>query len=403
MATCSFGTEVLRVTKKVYYEGTSTLYEGMPVCYNYDSTSNILGVDPYTNTASTTTTEGYQNEGKFLRVENVSSTNQQFFAGVVVGNSWDTVSTVGPCWLDIFVPNGAMVPVRSTANCTLGSTILGLSSGVQGLAATTDLGSILPVAIAMETVDRSSTNGLVLAKLTGSAGVLTAMNASFAPTRALTTGDAAGVRINISNLLTSAGTGGPRTWGLYITGDKTSGEVSVAGCDDAGIRVNISCRTVNTSVYTFRGLNCAVTNGNSSGSDPGTVGTLENLISTATKSGSTTTTQIGLEIVCENYGTVSDTFGGLKIDLRNEGAAATAEYGIRVTNTNNSVAGAVNAVIQVDETGANTGFTNFLYVPTAADLGVIAASGDITFTTSDKLIPIKVGSTTYYLVATDNV
>jgi hypothetical protein len=57
----------------------------------------------------------------------------------------------------------------------------------------------------------------------------------------------------------------------------------------------------------------------------------------------------------------------------------------------------------VSESGANTGFTNFLYVLTAADLGIIAVSADITFTTADKLIPIKVGTTTYYLVATDNV
>jgi hypothetical protein len=36
-------------------------------------------------------------------------------------------------------------------------------------------------------------------------------------------------------------------------------------------------------------------------------------------------------------------------------------------------------------------------------VGVIAAGGDITFDSSDKLIPIDIAGTTYYLVATDNV
>lgn len=100
MATASFATDVIRVVKKVYYEGTSTLYEGMPVCYNFNTTTNIAGIDPgnssynidapresATAAASTTTTEGYQSEGKFLRVENPSSDNTLYFAGVVVGTT----------------------------------------------------------------------------------------------------------------------------------------------------------------------------------------------------------------------------------------------------------------------------------------------------------------------------
>jgi hypothetical protein len=96
-------------------------------------------------------------------------------------------------------------------------------------------------------------------------------------------------------------------------------------------------------------------------------------------------------------------FGGLDILLTPEGTMAEKSFGIRVRNNNASLATAVAAVLEVSESGANTGFTNFLYVPTAADLGIIAASGDITFSSADKLIPIMVGTTTYYLVATDNV
>ena len=51
----------------VYYFGTSTIYEGMPVCYD-NSTTNWLGWGEATFGASPTeqsvTAEGEQNEGK---------------------------------------------------------------------------------------------------------------------------------------------------------------------------------------------------------------------------------------------------------------------------------------------------------------------------------------------------
>jgi len=395
----------LAARKTVYYEGSSTIYPYMPVCYNYDTTNNWTGASVSATgvvTETGTTAEGLQNEGKFIRVENPATANFAWFAGVVAPGSY--CNKVGPAVVEIIVPNGAVVPVRTNLSTTVGVTPLALGNAVQYL--TSFSGSTPVVGIAMETVDRSGTAGVVLARLFASTGGVTAVGGAVAPTRYATTGDFYGVRFDVSGALTGAGTGGPRSWGVGITGDKTSGEVTVAGADDAGLRINISCRTINTSVFNFRGLNCAVTCGNSSGSDPGYVGELDNTISTATKGGSTSTTQIGLVLTCENYGTVGTTFGGLKIDLRNEGTVATDEYGIHVTNTNDSVAGPVNTVIKVDDTsthGVNTGFTYFLYVPTAADLGVIAASGDITFTSADKLIPVRIGSTTYYLVATDNV
>jgi len=152
--------------KRVLYEGTSTIYEGMPLCYNYDTTDNIDGYDN-TDGAGTTTDEGHQNEGKYNRVEDPSDDNIEFFAGVVAGTDKHGVTGDGATWLDIYAPNDAIVPVRTDANCTVGTTKLYLEG------ADLELGSIGAevgnasklVAIAMETVDRSSTAGVVLARL----------------------------------------------------------------------------------------------------------------------------------------------------------------------------------------------------------------------------------------------
>jgi len=153
----------------VYYFGASTIYEGMPVCYD-NSTTNWLGVDgssvDFTTTASsitegTTTADGYQNEGKFIRVENVNADNISLFAGVVAGA--DHAGETGPRALDIYIPNGAVVPVRTDQNCLIDQTILAITTAQQELGAPLGTDS-RPVAIARETVDRG-TAGLVLAEL----------------------------------------------------------------------------------------------------------------------------------------------------------------------------------------------------------------------------------------------
>jgi len=137
----------------------------MPVCYNYDTTDNWLGVASidFTSTASTisesgTTAEGAQNEGKFIRVEDPATANLEFFAGVVAGADHD--GETGPRALDIYIPNGATVPVRTDASTTVGVTVLGIADG-----STLCASGGRPVAIAMETDDLSSDNGAILAKL----------------------------------------------------------------------------------------------------------------------------------------------------------------------------------------------------------------------------------------------
>jgi hypothetical protein len=92
-----------------------------------------------------------------VQIDNISS-----FAGVVARGGW--VGKSGPRVIDIYVPNGAVVPVRNDQNCVLGKTILAVHTNEQHLTAPAQ-NYALPVAIAWETVDTATTTGLVLAKL----------------------------------------------------------------------------------------------------------------------------------------------------------------------------------------------------------------------------------------------
>jgi len=153
----------------VYFEGETTIYEGMPVCYNYDTTDNWLGVASvdFTTTASSvtesgTTAEGAQNEGKFIRVEIPSASNLGHFAGVVAGA--DHEGETGPKAIDIYIPNGAVVPVRCDVDTSTGVTILAMTSGEE------ELGFLAadsrPIAVAWEDEDGlGAAPGITLAKL----------------------------------------------------------------------------------------------------------------------------------------------------------------------------------------------------------------------------------------------
>lgn len=162
MAYSQFGTNANARRKRVYYEGDSTIREGMPLCYNYDATANVLGLNKATGLKGATTAEGNMNEGKFLLVEDPDSENLQFFAGVVAGASY--AGLTGPRWLDIYVPNGAIVPVRAGVSCYVGVTVLAIQDNSLSLETPVYGTASATVAIAEETIDRS-TDGLVLAKL----------------------------------------------------------------------------------------------------------------------------------------------------------------------------------------------------------------------------------------------
>lgn len=157
---------------RVHYIDTSTkILEGMPVCYNYDTDTNWWGgsvSDAGVVTAATTLAESNQNPAKYIEVELPSASNLHAFAGVVAKGGWcgkttSSTSGVGQI-LDIYVPNGAIVPVLCDVDTTTGVTILAITSGEE------ELGFLAansrPVAIAMETEDALGTAAdITLAKL----------------------------------------------------------------------------------------------------------------------------------------------------------------------------------------------------------------------------------------------
>jgi hypothetical protein len=162
-----FANDGNRSRKRVKYingSGSSkTLYEGEPFCYIYDSTTNLTGWSRSADAESFTTDEGYHNEGKYMTVENPAADNLQWFAGVSAPGSWNgkTIANGGEEWIEVYVPNGAIVPVRANCEVTVGVTVLGLASATQAL-----VPAGRPVALAMETnATLDTTAGLVLAKL----------------------------------------------------------------------------------------------------------------------------------------------------------------------------------------------------------------------------------------------
>ena len=199
---------------RVYYTESSTIYEGMPVCYEFDATTNWFGgsVSNGEVTASTTTAEGSQNEGKYIRVEDPDNDNIQAFAGVVKDGGW--VGKTGPRAIDIYVPNGAIVPVRTDLACTVGRTILSVESASQELTVPLAATTARPVAIAEETVDRSSTSGITLARLDPNLFLY-----QFGDGSSLISDDDATAACTVNSInLNFAGTGGPKR-GLYAVGE----------------------------------------------------------------------------------------------------------------------------------------------------------------------------------------
>ena len=183
MSNTSFGTEINIPKKRVKFYNRSgsavTIYEGMPVCYMFDTTNNILGYSKSSAAKGTTTAEGSQNEGKFLIVELPEIDNQDWFAGVVANGGYcgKSVATLAYKWLDIYEPDGkSIVPVRANVNTVTGRTILAITDDGQALVNPVDtvpaFGSTAgssdarPVAIAEETIATlSATAGIVLARL----------------------------------------------------------------------------------------------------------------------------------------------------------------------------------------------------------------------------------------------
>ncbi len=133
----------------VYYEGTDTLKTGYALCYNYDS-----------GTAATATKD------RFSRVEKPTTRNLQYFAGIVA-EGLPSAGKVGPSLIRIVKPSGVSCTAFTDQSCVIGSTVLYIQTASYYLtdAAYTSSTASRPVAIALQTIDRSSTAGTVQVKL----------------------------------------------------------------------------------------------------------------------------------------------------------------------------------------------------------------------------------------------
>lgn len=348
-------------TQKVYYTESSTIYEGMPVCFEFDATTNWRGsyVSSGAVTESTTTAEGLQNEGKYIRVEDPDADNLTAFAGVVAAGGW--CGTSGPKVIEIYVPNGAIVPVRTDLYCYVGRTILAVESASQELTVPLAASNAVPVAIAWETKDRSSTSGIVLAKLQPAMFIRQEGDAN----SLLCDDDAtAAETVNYINL-NFAGTGGPKR-GLYAVG-----EIAGAGHSNYGMwkfRTYINAAASQT-VHTL----CA----NLHIKDSGT------LVDAGEWASSPLYVTVETEVT-----TTAPTLSG--------GSIAGIYFGYYVDE---STAAPANAYVFHFNNHASYNWDGLLRFG-AGDLGDYVSTSDApALATGDVMIPIKRDSTTYYLVA----
>lgn len=143
--------------KTVWYGGTSTLKEGQIVAYDTSDTTA-----PVTAAASPTATTERNVRGR--RVVDPATAVLGGFAGVITAQS---AGAVGPCFIEIIVPRkGDICFIYTNINATKNSSLLGMTNA-GGLTAVTIADATINVdliAIAMETVDRSGTSGLVLSR-----------------------------------------------------------------------------------------------------------------------------------------------------------------------------------------------------------------------------------------------
>jgi len=349
-----------------YIETSSTIYEGMPVCYNHDTTTDWSGGSHSDGavTTSTSLTAGTPETcaAKWIEVELPSTTNQQWFAGVVAKGGWcgkTTASDSTGVMIDIYVPNGAVVPVRADISCTTFRSILCLEDSSQALTRLYSSSyTTRPVAVAMETVNRT-TAGLILAKLdpnifiqqTDPAGKLICSGAG--------AGDATLNSINVTEGYTSGSfcafeiksehTGGSESsYGLSFMARAVVSAAATARSCAAGIRLNLTGGTQTMPLTALR----------------------------VQLSANSDVIMTGIH----NYG------------------ASVLNLVAQVSTTDDVKADLFNWIF-IENDGTQTP-DSFIYTKTAGELGDHASAGNApAWAAGDRMIPVILGPTKYYLLA----
>lgn len=140
--------------KRVWYSGTDTLYEGYNLCYDSDS----ITADGF-NAADTAITAATSSLARNRVVEKPSQGNCNSYAGVVAP---ECDGFVGPGEITI-IPPGNVANVRMKLNCTINATYGTVTAGSYDMEGTGYWGE--GTAKAIQTINRSSTAGLVQAEL----------------------------------------------------------------------------------------------------------------------------------------------------------------------------------------------------------------------------------------------
>ena len=164
--TAIHGTGAEVYTMRAFYIGTDKLYEGYPLCWNWDATD--VTPENVTQTSPDVGQDKY-NAARRIQVEKPAEGNKLHFAGAV---SQKSSGMTGPGWVEIHRP-GSVCNVYAASSVDHGQT--GLTTAT-GQTVTFRPGTYTFVtggypgcgtAVVLQDVNRSSVNGLVMAELMG--------------------------------------------------------------------------------------------------------------------------------------------------------------------------------------------------------------------------------------------
>lgn len=151
-----------------------------------------------------------------------------------------------------------------------------------------------------------------------------------------------------SGLMT--GTAAQKTYGLGINLNRPTTSVATGDSNDALIKGTYNNYAANDANFLVRGINMVVNNRTG-----GTLGMVSGaLLSSSSKSGSTTPIVVGAEINVENFGTNATSHIGADITIKNEAAKATTQAGVRIRNIDQSNVAAADAAILIPASAGNT-------------------------------------------------
>lgn len=356
-------------TKRVFFRpssDTDVIRVGDQVCYNsdLDTDHKERTVDPtHLGLTKDTYAEGKQEfTGRLFIVEKPATANLHAYAGVV--KSLGPVAGGDGDMIEIWIPTeGAVVTVMSDQNCVLDRTIMGIRNGAYEASYPGR-----PIGVAIETKNRDTTDGLVWMKFKNFE--YNAVNAAGDSTsNALIVDDEATSNAVTIKALNVRFDGTGRARALYYVGEINGAGHSLYGMFkfrtyiSAAASKNTHCLCANLVIKDD--------------------GTLSNAGGEHASSAMyvTVETEVSSSAPTLSGGTLAAFYIGYYVD---EGTAAPVEAFPFYFNTNQSLG-------QWD---------GLLRTRNINDIGAYVSTGDAPgLQTGDAMIPVKLGDTTYYLVA----